>query len=99
MLSDTAESLTAYYRENDRVCPVPTRWSDFWQLLPDKVQIGAGWKPPLPLILAAWHHASNLEKMLRLGDHIKWAAEHGVLDQASAFLRGLKEDEWHHLKD
>lgn len=96
---ETPETLVAYCRECDRVCPVPTRWNELWQMLPDKVQVGSGWNPPLPLILGAWHYASNLEKMLRLADHIAWAQEHGVLGKISDFLRALPEGEWHHLKD
>lgn len=68
-------------------------------MLPDRRQIGAGWEPPLPLILGAWHHVSNLEKMLRLAEHIQWADKHGKLTEASAFLRGLVESDWHHLGD
>lgn len=99
MTSELPETLISYCRENDRVCPVPTRWNELWEMLPGKVQIGAGWKPPLPLILGAWHYTSNLEKKLRLNDHIAWAEDHGVLDRISAFLRGLPETEWHHLND
>jgi hypothetical protein len=38
-------------------------------------------------------------KMLRLAEHIEWAADHGALDSAATFLRGLREDEWFHLSD
>ena len=99
MPAETPETLIAYCRENDRVCPEPGKWHELWEMLPDKIQVGAGWKPSLPLILAAWDHTSNLEKMLRLADHIAWAQDHGVLDKVSPFLRGLPENEWHHLND
>lgn len=99
MNEETPDSLIAYCQENDRVCPQPGLWHDLWETLPDKQQIGAGWKPALPLILAAWEHASNLEKMLRLADHIHWAENHGCLPEVSTFLHGLAESDWHHLKD
>ena len=38
-------------------------------------------------------------KMLRMAEHIEWAAEHGALEKAAAFLRGLREDEWFHSGD
>ncbi len=50
-------------------------------------------------ILAAWDHTSNLEKMLRLADHIDWAEKHGSLPEVAAFLRKLDESQWHHLGD
>jgi hypothetical protein len=37
--------------------------------------------------------------MLRLEEHIRWADAHGQLGAVSAFLEGLPEVEWHHLKD
>jgi hypothetical protein len=48
------DQLLAYCRENQRVCPVPRRWHELWELLPEKRQLGIEWQPPLPLILAAW---------------------------------------------
>ena len=68
-------------------------------MLPERRQIGAGWEPSVPLILGAWNFASNLEKMLRLAEHIQWADDHGELAEASAFLRSLEETDWHHLSD
>ena len=63
-MNDTAESLIAYCRENSRVCPEPGLWHNLWALLPERRQIGAGWQPSLPLILAARDHTSNLEKLI-----------------------------------
>ena len=28
---------------------------------------------------------------------LQWAAKHNALSEVAAFLRGLREDEWHHL--
>jgi len=36
-------------------------------------------------------------KIVRLAEHIKWAEKHNALANVEAFLRGLREDEWHHL--
>lgn len=98
-MNETAESLIAYCRENSRVCPKPDLWHKLWELLPERRQISVGWQPSLPLILAAWDHSSNLEKMLRLDEHIEWAEKHGSLHEAAAFLRNLVENQWHHLGD
>jgi hypothetical protein len=98
-MNDDAQRLIAYCREHQRVCPMPQRWHTLWELLPEQNQVGAGWQPPAPLILAAWHYSSNLEKMLRLAEHIQWAEKHGSLPAVAAFLRNLAETDWHHLSD
>ena len=78
---------------------MPQRWHALWQLLPDRGRVGGGWEPALPLILAAWHDTPAILKMNRLAEHIEWAAEHGALESVSAFLRGLREEEWFHFGD
>ena len=93
----TVEQLIDYCREKQRVCPVPTKWIQLWDMLPERQKVGSGWEPPAPLILAAWHYSSNLDKQLRLADHIRWASTHGHLESAIAFLTELSEKEWHHL--
>jgi len=77
--------------------PSPT--PSLCELLPDRKRVGAGWEPALPLILAAWHDTPYLMKMLRLAEHIEWAAEHGALETVATFLRGLREEEWFHSGD
>lgn len=93
------QDLIDYCRKNNRVCPMPNKWSELYELLPDKKRVGGGWEPALPLILAAWYETPALAKMLRLAEHIKWAANHGVLDEVESFLRGLQEDDWYHLSE
>lgn len=97
--NESVQSLIAYCRENGRVCPMPQRWSALWELLPNRTRVGAGWQPALPLILAAWDDTPGLLKMLRLAEHIEWAAQHGGLEPVARFLRALSEDEWFHLGD
>jgi hypothetical protein len=98
-VSESAESLIAYCRENSRICPVPERWDALWKMLPERRRVGGGWEPPLPLILAAWHDTPDMLKMLRLREHVEWAAEHGALDSVAGYLRGLREDDWFHRGD
>ena len=75
---------------------MPQRWSELHNLLPERRQVGAGWEPPLPLILMAWYEP-DMSKMKRLQLHIEWAAAHGALDQVADYLRGLPEEEWFHI--
>lgn len=94
-MSDTPETLIAYCRESNRVCPMPQRWNELWQLLPQTG--GEHGRPPAPLILAAWHETPALLKMMRLAEHIEWAGKFGGIDHVSVFLRGLPEEDWFHL--
>ena len=100
MNNETVATLIAYCREKHRICPMPQKWNEMWEMLPEKKRKGAGWEPaPPPLILAAWHEAPGILKMARLQDHIKWADEHGDLEKISAFMRSLKEIDWFHIGD
>lgn len=96
-MTDTTESLIAYCRENNRICPMPQHWNTLWELLA-KIA-GQHGRPPPPLILAAWHDTPAMLKMLRLAEHVEWAAKHGSLDQVSAYLRQLPESGWFHIGD
>ncbi len=96
-MTDTAESLIGYSRDNSRVCPMPMQWDALWELLPNRQRVGNGWEPALPLILAAWYDTPALIKMLRLEEHIRWADKQKALNGISTFLRSLPEDQWLHL--
>jgi hypothetical protein len=72
-MKESVESLVAYCRENDRVCPLPPLWNRLWEMLPGRSRIGVGWQSPPPLILAAWHDTPAMLKMLRLAEHIECA--------------------------
>ena len=78
--------------------PMPRQWSRLYELLNNKRQKpSGGWEPPLPLILAAWHHAMPIEKQLRFKEHLEWARQHDQLAQIGEFLRALPEDQWCHF--
>jgi hypothetical protein len=89
-------SLIDYCRQNARVCPLPDKWIELWEMLPDKERVGNGRQPPLPLILAAWRYTGAREKMARLKEHLDYAGKHKVLEQVDSHLRGLQESEWAH---
>ena len=94
-MTDSVKNLVSYCRENERVCPLPKFWKQLWEMLPNRNRIGFGWSPSLPLILAAWDTPAE-RKMVRLVEHIEWAAKHGALETVSGFLRELREEDWHH---
>lgn len=97
MSAEKLTELLEYVRADGRVCPNPQEWQALWEMLPDKKRVGASWDPPLPLILAAWYEPVSV-KILRLEEHIRYAAEHQVIDQVDAYLRSLKQDQWHLLR-
>ena len=96
-MTGSLEQLLSYCRENGRVCPVPTRWNELFQMLPETRRKGVGWEPSLPLILAAWWESSDDDKQERLGEHIRWAHDRGALAKVADFLRSLPESDWHHV--
>jgi hypothetical protein len=68
-------------------------------MLPHRHQVGGRRNPSLPLILAAWHYASNDEKMERFAEHLKWAERHDEIAGVANFLSNLSETDWHHVND
>jgi hypothetical protein len=89
------DSLLAEMRAAGRVCPQPKHWQALWEVLPNKQRSGAGWLPPLPLILAAWNEATDAEKTERFRLHLAWADQHAALDEAIAFLLSLAPSDWY----
>ena len=93
---EALRSLIAYASQDGRVCPLPQQWNELWRMLPNRERAGAGWRPSLPLILAAWWDSSVQSKRERVTEHLHWAAKHGALSEIDAYLRGLAESEWLH---
>ena len=94
----TFEDAVAEATRNQRVCPMPDAWNRLFNLLPNHERRAGG--PSLPLILAAWSDTPHEAKILRVREHLEWAAKYGVLVEAFAYLRGgLREDHWLHLGD
>ena len=96
--NETQESLWAYCTAEKRLAPQPPQWNELFQMLKNTRQKPTGgWEPPLPLILAAWHHSMPIEKQLRLKDHLQWANDQGQLQEVGKYLRSLREYEWCHF--
>jgi hypothetical protein len=95
MSSHDLDALLRDWETQGRVCPQPQAWQKLWDMLPDKHRSGGSWSPPLPLILAAWHEATDAEKAERFRSHLAWAAKHAALDEVIAFLRSLAPSDWY----
>lgn len=95
MPDELLEQLLSSSQAGNRVCPVPQKWNELWELLPQRRKVGAGWEPPLPFILGAWWHTSDVEKQSRFLSHIRWAADHGALSAVSASINSLEPEHWH----
>ena len=93
----TTEQVFEVAQQNGRICPRPIEWKNLYDLLPNKVRKNGGWEPALPLILGAWHETPALMKILRLREHIEWAAQHGCLDVVYNFMAELREEDWFHF--
>ena len=89
--------LLSYCQTNNRICPMPTEWDILWEMLPNRQKDGAGWQPPVPLILAAWWETSDDDKLQRFLIHIQWAHKHGAFEKIDRFVRSLSGDQWNHL--
>ncbi len=95
---ETMENLWEFCTDNNRLVPMPEQWSELFNMLKNTRQKpSGGWEPPLPLILAAWHHSTPMEKQLRFKDHLEWAEKHDQLEDVSTFLLSLPEDQWCHF--
>jgi len=93
-MNEKTLALLKYIKNDGRVCPKPDKWTDLWEMLPNRKSDGGGWDPPLPLILAAWWETSNDEKRNRLALHIQYAENNGSLEKIDSFLRALSPDQW-----
>lgn len=94
---ETFESLWAYCTANNRLCPMPMRWNDFFGMLKDTKQNSDGsWTPSLPLILSGWEHTVPLQKFLVFEEQIKWASGKNQLEEIGKYLRSLSEEDWAH---
>lgn len=89
---ETFNTLWKYCTENNRLCPMPMKWNDLFEMLKNKTPEG----PSLPLILAGWEHTVPLQKSLVFQGHIQWASDNNQIEEIGIYLRSLPEEDWAH---
>lgn len=92
----TLYEVMAELRRNNRVCPQPTRWFEFYRVLIDASPRSK--RPAEPPSASAWSSTPPLAKRMALREHVEWAQAHGCLQAAYDFLRRLPESDWHHME-
>ena len=95
----TSDDVMVEARRNNRLCPQPVQWQQLYDMLPEKIDGPRGRQPAPPVGGGAWAVTPSLAKRMCLRDHIEWAESHGCLPAVHAFLKGLPEDQWHHMGD
>ena len=85
------EQLEQFCLTENRVCPMPVYWMRLYDIV---VRGDKNTSLSVPLILAAWGETTNLDKMVRLVEHLHFAEQNGTLDEADAYLRELPLSGW-----
>lgn len=76
---------------DDYICPMPAKWNEIYLILVriwERQGRNPNDKPPVPLILAAWHETNNTKKQ-RWKETIKWMSDHNC----DHLLLDIKDDE------
>lgn len=86
------QDLINYVSSQNRVCPTPQKWSAIFKIIRDEL-------PPNklnPLILAAWHDASNAEKLERLIEQIEFAysLNNEKTEKFAQAIYALSDSDW-----
>ena len=83
----------ALARKDNRVCPQPSRWLEFFALLKEHAHGAA--LPAEPLLGSAWASTPTLAKRMCFQTQIEWAARNDCLQPAYDFLKSLRDADWH----
>lgn len=89
------DRVVAAVRKDNRVCPQPTRWLEFYLVL-EHCSHGAA-LPAAPLVGAAWTATPALAKRMCFREQLEWADAHGCLERAWEFLEKMPEADWHRM--
>lgn len=84
--------VNAEIGRDQRVCPQPTRWLEFYRLL-ETSAAGAALPPP-PLTGSAWASTPAQAKRMCFRTQVDWAAEHKCLTPVYEFLSKLPDTDW-----
>lgn len=92
------DALWGYCQMNGRA--IPRDWHSFYRkLLLKRSDEPRGGEPPLPLILAAWHETTPLQKHLRFREQVEWARDQGQIERVGRYLRSYDESDWLHFNE
>ena len=105
------DQLITFVTTEDRVCPLPLKWDNFWKRITRQIgtyswgcpstqeQLLIEWRVLKPLILNGWY-ASAADKRRRLVDQLLFTSKHAaLLDHAERYLRGLAPQDWYLQSD
>ena len=84
--------VMAAIRKDNRVCPQPTRWLEFYRILQDKA--GSGPLPTPPLTGSAWAATPPSAKRMCFREQAEWAVKNGCVVQAYEFLDKMGKSDW-----
>jgi hypothetical protein len=85
--------VIALIRKDNRICPQPSRWLEFFRLLQENAH--GRRLPAAPLSGSAWASTSALAKRMCLREQVEWAAAHGWLQPAYDYLKALPDSDWY----
>ncbi|MDE2607336.1 MAG: hypothetical protein KGL68_15580 [Burkholderiales bacterium] len=86
--------LMAEIRKEGRICPLPTRWLEFYRVLQDAAH-GAALPAP-PMSGSAWAANTPATKRNCFAAQVAWAVEQGCVPQAYEFLSALPKSDWYY---
>lgn len=85
------EAMAELHKDN-RVCPLPTRWLEFYRVLQDAA---AGKKLPSPPFSgSAWASTPVAAKRACFREQMEWAEANACLQPAYEFIKALPDSDW-----
>jgi hypothetical protein len=84
--------LMAELSKDNRVCPQPTRWLEFYRILQDKA--GSGPLPTPPLTGSAWAATPPSAKRMCFREQAEWAVKNGCVVPCYEFLDKMGKSDW-----
>ena len=89
------ETLIEFVSSNEKICPEPGHWNEFYKLLLREAKIkDVTEKVPIPFVLGAWEGSTEFEKRQRLIEQIVFSQKYEFLEITELFLRSLKDSAW-----
>lgn len=84
--------LMAELRKENRICPQPTRWLEFYRVLQDHA--GSKPLPSPPLTGSAWAATPPSAKRMCFQEQAEWAVKNGCTVAACHFLEKMAKSDW-----